>query len=143
MPANNRSTARAFLEAAFSNDRDTGRQLIGDGYTYIDRTQGDVALTPEQLQQTVQECHGAWADQRVEIEHIMEATDGAVIVQYRLTATHTGTYRLVPATGKRVTTAFCEIFRFDDTGRIVAEEAYYDALGRLQQLGAVLRADRG
>jgi steroid delta-isomerase-like uncharacterized protein len=139
MPSSNRDTARAFLEAAFSNERDTGRQLIADGYTYIDRTQGDVALTPEQLQQTVQEYHGAWSDQYLEIEHIMETTDGTVITQYRLTATHTGTYRSVPATRRRVTTSFCEIFRFDAGGRIVAEEAYYDVLGRMAQLGAVSR----
>jgi hypothetical protein len=85
MPSSNRDTARAFLEAAFRNDRDTSRQLIAAGYTYIDRTQGDIALTPEQLQRTAQEYHGAWSDQHVEIEHIMETTDGTVITQYRLT----------------------------------------------------------
>jgi hypothetical protein len=34
---------------------------------------------------------------------------------------------------------FCEILRFDAGGRIVAEEAYYDVLSRMVQLGAVLR----
>jgi steroid delta-isomerase-like uncharacterized protein len=143
MESSNRDTARAFLEAAFSNDRDTSRQLIAEGYTYIDRTQGDSALAPERLQETVQEYHGAWSDQQMEIEHIMDATDGTVIAQYRLTATHTGTYRSVPATGRRATTSYCEIFRFDAGGRILVEEAYYDALGRMQQLGAVLRVDDG
>jgi steroid delta-isomerase-like uncharacterized protein len=138
MPATDLDTARAFLEAAFRNDRDVGRQLIGDRYTYIDRTQGDVPLAPEQLQETVGEYHGAWSDQHLELEHIMETTDGAVVAQYRLTATHAGTYRSVPATGRRVTTSFCEIFRFDAARRIVAEEAYYDVLSRLDQLGAVL-----
>src|SRR5262249_28593721 len=90
VPPTNTDTARAFLEAAFRNDRDVGRQLIADGYRYIDRTRGDVALTPEQLQQTASEYHGAWSDQDLDIEHIMETTDGTVIAQYRLTAPHTG-----------------------------------------------------
>jgi len=139
MPPTNTDTARAFLEAAFRNDRDVGRQLIADGYTYIDRTRGDVALTPEQLRQTAAEYHAAWSEQHIDIEHIMETTDGTVIAQYRLTATHTGTYSSIPATGRRVTTSFCEILRFDAEGRLVAEEAYYDVLSRLVQLGAVLR----
>jgi hypothetical protein len=96
-------------------------------------------LTAEQLQQTAAEYHGAWSDQHMDLEHIRETTDGTVIAQYRLTATHTGTYRSIPATGRRVTTSFCEILRFDAESRLAAEEAYYDVLSRLVQLGAVLR----
>jgi steroid delta-isomerase-like uncharacterized protein len=133
----NIDTARTYLQAAYRDDYDTCRQLIADGYVWIDHTKRGVADTPEALQQALQDDLGAWSDKQLEIEHMMETTDGTVITQMRVTATHTGTYKSVPATGRRVTDSGCNILRFDAQGRIVAEEGYYDDLTKMVQLGAV------
>jgi predicted ester cyclase len=74
------------------------------------------------------------------IERMMETSDGSTVVtQFGLTETHTGTYKSVPATGVRVTFSACNILTFDAQGKIVAEEAYYDDLQTMLQLGAVRR----
>ena len=51
--------------------------------------------------------------------------------------THTGTYKGVPATGVRVTTAVCNIVTLDEQRRVIAEEAYYDDLQTMLKLEAV------
>jgi ketosteroid isomerase-like protein len=39
------------------------------------------------------------------------------------------------ASGQRITFPFCAVMRFDDDGRIVHEEQYYDMLAVRRQLG--------
>jgi predicted ester cyclase len=63
-----------------------------------------------------------------------------VVTQFRMSNTHTGTYKGVPATGVRVTTSVCNILTFDTQGRVVAEETYYDDLQTMLRLGAVRQA---
>jgi hypothetical protein len=41
--------------------------------------------------------------------------------------------------GQQVTFALCEIFRFDDEGRIVHEESYYDVLAVTKQIATGYR----
>src|SRR5262249_33933962 len=105
--------------------------------TYRDRTRENLVESPEQLQQTSEEYRAAWSDKELQIERIMETADGTVIAQMRVSGTHAGTYKSVPATGRRVTTDFCDILRFDGDGRIISEEAYYDDLSRMVQIGAI------
>jgi steroid delta-isomerase-like uncharacterized protein len=139
MPSSNIDTARTYLEAAYRGDLDTTRQLIADGYVFVDYAKENVADTPEALRQAFQDDLGAWSDRQLEIENMMETTDGRVITQMRITATHTGTYKSVPATGRRVANTACNILRFDAQGRVVVEEAYHDDLTIMVQLGAVQR----
>src|SRR2546430_143727 len=40
-----------------------------------------------------------------------------------------------PAPGRRVTFAMCDLFKFDERGRIVSEDCYQDLLGVLTTLG--------
>jgi steroid delta-isomerase-like uncharacterized protein len=137
MPSGNMDTARLLLEASYRGDVDTTRRLIADGYVFTDYTKERVADTPELLRQAFQDDIGAWSDRVLEIEHMMETTDGRVITQMRITATHTGTYKSIPATGRRVTNTACDILHFDAQGRVVAEEAYHDDLTIMVQLGVV------
>lgn len=43
----------------------------------------------------------------------------------------------LPATGRGVTVPFCEVWRLDPEGRIVAGDLYYDQLSLMVQLGHV------
>ena len=135
----NRETARRYFEASFSGNVETPGQLIGDGYTFTDHTKSGVADTTEALLEAMQDDIGAWSDRALMIDRMIEASDGTVITQFRLTETHTGTYKSVPTTGLRVTFSTCNILTFDEQGRIVAEEAYYDDLQPMLTLGAVRR----
>ena len=130
-------TVRKYLELSARKDyRAVAAQVIGDGYTWIDHTNGVVATTPEQLEAAMVEDL-QWSDYNFEIKQAMETTDGAVVVLATLTKTLTGEWRGVKGQGQRVTWEFCDIFRFDADGRIVHEEGYGDNLSIMRQLGVV------
>lgn len=69
--------------------------------------------------------------------HSMEFIDAGdtVIGMFHGEGTHTGPLGDFPATGKRYSIRYCEIYRFDAEGKIIANEAFYDSLSLLRQLG--------
>lgn len=58
----------------------------------------------------------------------------AVLVEGRFAGTQQGTWRGLPATGKRVDFAMALVFEFDDD-KMVNERVYFDLSSPLQQLG--------
>ncbi len=52
-----------------------------------------------------------------------------------ISGTHTGDWRGLPATGRKVSFPLCGIFTFDPGGRILGEKIYYDRASVLKQLG--------
>jgi len=60
--------------------------------------------------------------------------DAAVLVEGRFTGTHLGTWRGLPATGRRVDFAMCLIFEFEGDS-MVNEKLYFDLNTPLRQLG--------
>jgi hypothetical protein len=103
-------------------------------------------LSPSPPKRCSKQCRmtsNAWSDKELAIDRMMETSDGTVITQFRLTETHSGTYKSVPATGARVTFSTCNILAFGDDGKIIAEEAYYDDLQTMLKLGAVRHTGGG
>ena len=133
----NVATARAYLEAGFRGDNEAVAALLGDGFVWIDRAQGIVARTVDELLAAAEEDQTAWSDRVLDVERVTEGVDGTVFVQGQVTQTHTGTWRGVEPTGRRVTFVFCDIFSFDPRGRVVSEDAYQDHLSVMQQLGVI------
>ncbi len=79
------------------------------------------------------EVRSIWPDNRWTIEDIFGDRD-RVAVRMTNRATHRGTYRGIPATGKRVTFGAIWIFRVAD-GKIAEVWRCADDLGRVVQLG--------
>jgi predicted ester cyclase len=134
--SNNIDTALAYLEAGLQGDYEACAPLIGEGYEWIDRARNFHARTQDELIESMQD-DSAWTDREFSVEHVMETTDGTVIVQASVTASHTGTWCSIPATGRRVTFAMCDLFKFDAQGRIMSEDCYQDLLGVLTTLGVI------
>jgi predicted ester cyclase len=67
-----------------------------------------------------------------------EVVSSGEMIAYRMsfTATHSGDFMGVPATGRRVTMSETHIERIRD-GKIVSHSGDIDMLGLLQQIGAV------
>lgn len=59
----------------------------------------------------------------------------SVVVEATIRGTHEGSWRGLPATGRRVEFALCGIFDFDDGDRLAGERIYYDRGEVLRQLG--------
>lgn len=68
----------------------------------------------------------------VERQHVAAAS---VVVEVVIRGTHLGTWRGLPATGRRLQFPLCGIFTFDSDDRIAAERIYYDRTAVLRQLG--------
>jgi steroid delta-isomerase-like uncharacterized protein len=79
---------------------------------------------------------GAFPDQRNELV-AMHHTDDAVIVEFDLLGTNTGSLRGLPPTGKAHRTRMTAFFFFDagPQGKIVCERVYFDSGSILRQLG--------
>lgn len=59
----------------------------------------------------------------------------AVILEVVAHGTHTGAWKGIESTGRRVGFPVCVVFTFDATDRIEAETVYYDRMTVLAQLG--------
>jgi len=63
-------------------------------------------------------------------------TTDAVLVEGRFTGTHLGSWRGLPATGRKVDFPMCLIFEFDGDD-MISEKLYFDLISPLKQLGVV------
>ncbi|MDB5669621.1 MAG: putative cyclase [Alphaproteobacteria bacterium] len=77
---------------------------------------------------------GGISDHSVQLDHLIGEGD-KVVARFTLIATHSGTFQGIPATGRRVSFAATDIYRFEDQ-RIVEGWAMMDFLSFLQQVGA-------
>ena len=63
------------------------------------------------------------------------AGDEGVALEVRITGTHLGSWRGLPATGRSVAFPLCGLFTFDEDGKVAGERIYYDRASVLQQVG--------
>jgi steroid delta-isomerase-like uncharacterized protein len=64
-------------------------------------------------------------------------SDDAVVLEVRLSGTHLGNWRGLPATGRRFDFPLCAVFTFDEEDRLVGERIYYDRATVLRQIGVL------
>jgi steroid delta-isomerase-like uncharacterized protein len=95
---------------------------------------------PEAERRLVEMYLAAFPDLTFTIEHLIAEGD---TVAARLTArgTHRGELLGIPATGRAITVAVFELYRLSD-GKIAEQWVTMDALGLMQQLGALPGLDQ-
>jgi steroid delta-isomerase-like uncharacterized protein len=94
---------------------------------------GDVYDGPEEVAAYFQETRTAFPDQRNELI-ALHHSDDAVIVEAMLYGTHLGSFRGLPATGKKFEMRFCALFLFDED-RLMCERVYFEPGTIQRQLG--------
>jgi steroid delta-isomerase-like uncharacterized protein len=62
-------------------------------------------------------------------------TDEAIVVEVAIRGTHLGSWRGLPATGRRIEFPLCGVYTFDGDDRLAGEKIYYDRGTVLRQLG--------
>jgi steroid delta-isomerase-like uncharacterized protein len=65
------------------------------------------------------------------------AAQNAVVLEVVIQGRHAGTWRGLPATGRRINFPLCGIYTFDNDNRLAGEKIYYDRATLLQQLGII------
>ena len=93
--------------------------------------------TPEKIHRLHQELgfgdQGAFSNLKVEIRN-RHASPEAVILEAKLSGTHTGDWLGVKPTGKPFSVAVCTVYIFDGEGKLSEERVYFDRSLLLKQL---------
>jgi ketosteroid isomerase-like protein len=79
--------------------------------------------------------------------HVAETTryhpgGSTIIIEQRVSALHTGTWRALVATGRRFEIPVCTVYVFDDAGKVAAERVYMDVALIERQLTVTRRRSR-
>lgn len=134
MSAENELVVRRFIEELCNGRRgDVADELISQDYV-AHGPQTPPAEGPDGVRERVaiyqEALDGHW-----NVEEILSAAD-RVIVRWTGTGTHRGELMGLEPTGRNISVDAISVFRIAD-GRIAEEWTVWDALGLLQQVGAV------
>ena len=137
MSEENKALARRFLKEAF-NEGNLGvvDEIIASDYVLHDPASPEGELRgPEGVKGFVQMYRSAYPDTDITVEdQIAEGDD--VVTRWRARGTHQGELLGIPPSGNRVEVTGITIDRFSG-GKFVESWTNYDALGLMQQIGAI------
>jgi len=134
LSTDNEQLVRRFFEE-FCNDRraEVADELIADDYV-SHGPQAPPAEGPDGVRDRVglyqESVDGHW-----DVQELISADD-RVVARWIGTGTHRGELMGIPATGKPIEVEAISVFRVEN-GKIAEEWTVWDALGLLQQVGAV------
>ena len=131
----NKDTFRRYIEEVWKDEKlDIADEVFAERYLSHQSDGTALERGPEDVKKFVMEYRSAFSD----IEDIVEDMIGEgdrVVTRWTLRVTHTGEFRGIPATGKRITITGIGIFRFSEEGKVVESWDSLDQLGMLRQLG--------
>jgi predicted ester cyclase len=109
-------------------------ELVAPDFVGTSPTDGEFR-GPDGFRELVERYHGAFSQVEMRIDRIVGEGDWCA-VHWTATGTHTAELMGIAPTGREVTVTGTEFDRIAD-GKLVESHGLYDALGMLQQLGAV------
>jgi C-1 hydroxylase len=113
---------------------------VADDVIVRDVALGRPLLGRAALRQAVERYIAAFGDLRVEITS--STLDGSRVVQeWTVTATHTGEFMGLEATGRWTETYGATVSTFDENGVVIEAAMYWNPLAILRQLGVVGQAE--
>ena len=128
--------ARRFYEELFNRGNlDAADEIVTPDFVLHDPNLPEGVRGPEGLKQFVTLFRNAFPDIRIEIQDQVAEGD-KVGTRFVAGCTHRGELVGVAPTGNRVTVGAFTLHRFSG-GRIAEDWANYDALGMMQQIGAI------
>jgi steroid delta-isomerase-like uncharacterized protein len=110
---------------------------FGDAARYDDEPWGEHYDRRDGVRQFYEQLMKALPDLEIEVQHQHVAAD-AIVVEVMIRGTHLGSWRGLPATGRRVEFPLCGIYTFDgddNNVHLAGEKIYYDRGTVLRQLG--------
>jgi steroid delta-isomerase-like uncharacterized protein len=126
---------RIFEEVWNAKNVDAAGELVADNYVHHDPQSPTVPIGVKAYQDFVRYYLNAFPDLHFEIhEHIVQGN--TVATRWTVTATHSGDLEGLPRTGRRIALQGMSIAHYKD-GKIAESWNVWDALGMMQQLGAV------
>lgn len=132
-PMTNQELIRKVVEEVWNaNAQSRVPEFYGENYIFFQEG-GGAELGQDSVRRWLDTTHTAFPDIRYQIDAVYSDDDKAAI-RYHVFGTHTGDFRGLPATNKKIELTGHMMFRMLDS-RIVEAHGYWDMLGLLQQLG--------
>ena len=123
-----------FIEAGW-NDKDVSAVDSFMAEPFIRRVNNvTTASNRKELAANMQVYITAFPDLHLTIDDVV-ATEDHVILNWTITGTNTGIFGEIQATGKKVKVTGITRMDFNESGKIVYEDVFFNELSLLQQLG--------
>jgi steroid delta-isomerase-like uncharacterized protein len=136
MSAQNKAAARRLLEEFFvQGNFDVADEIVDKNYVGHDIAMPEPLRGPEGLKQQAKGYREAFPDLKMKIEDQFAEGD-KVVTRWTASGTHKGDLFGIAPTGKQTTVEGITIDRFSG-GKIAESWDNWDALGLMQQLGAI------
>ena len=129
------ATIRRMYELISAGDIDGFGELVAEDLIEHEEFPG-FEPTKEGVKQVFHMYRAAFPDLRMEPQDVLASGD-KVVARARATGTNHGEFMGMPATGKSVDVQLIDIIRFGDDGLAREHWGVFDALGMMQQLGAI------
>jgi len=132
----NETTMRRMYELLSAGDVEAFGELLTADFVEHEETPG-LEPTKDGVLQFFRMYLAAFPDLRMEVEELLPSGD-KVVCRGRGTGTHTGEpFMGLPPSGRSVNVELIDVIRFDGDGRAREHWGLMDALGMMQQLGAI------
>ena len=129
------ATMRRLYELISAGDIDGFGEHVAEAFVEHEETPG-FERSKAGVTQMFRMYRAAFPDLRMEADDVLVSGD-MVVARVRASGTHQGEFMGMPATGKRVDVQLIDIIRFGDDGLAHEHWGVLDALGMMQQLGAI------
>jgi steroid delta-isomerase-like uncharacterized protein len=138
----NKALARRWVEDLFNaGNLEVADEIIAQDHVHHDPTLPDIPPGPEGQKQVVNLYRGAFTNAHISIEDQVAEGD-RVVTRWTSSGTHQGELMGLAPTGNHVRITGITINRVSD-GKIVESWTNYDALGMMQQIGAIPERGQG
>jgi steroid delta-isomerase-like uncharacterized protein len=128
-------TMRGLYAALNAGDMDGFGAMLADDFLEHEETPG-IPPTKDGVLEFFEMYRAAFPDLRMDPEDVLASGD-KVVARVRATGTNTGEFMGMPPSGKNVDVELIDIIRFGDDGLAHEHWGVFDALGMMQQLGAI------
>lgn len=131
----NKSLSRRFIEGYVQGDLAIVDELLAPDFVFHDPSSKTGEVHAEDMKASIEWIHSAFPDAQVSIEDQVAEGD-KVVSRYTVSGTHRGEIMGAAPTGKLVTHTGHQTDRISG-GEIVESWTNWDALGLLQEIGAI------
>jgi steroid delta-isomerase-like uncharacterized protein len=109
-------------------------RTFGEAARYDDEAWGEHYEGSTGVRSFYEQLMHALPDLTIDVKR-QHVTDDAVLVEVIIRGTHLGSWRGMPATGRKIELPLCGIYTFDANDRLAGEKIYYDRGTVLRQMG--------
>jgi len=130
----NKKTVEAYVETIY-NKKELDRLDFFFSSQFIRKVNNiDLAVDSSELTANINILFTSFPDLHLHIEYVI-AAENKVYMNWTITATNMGNFSDHPATGIKIKISGISRFDFNEYGKIIFENIYYNELSLMQQLG--------